>query len=342
MELIDESVSLEENGDLEEEHSAKRFKMSNPEFYKPPSAEELYTLKNSENLYQSNLFRLQLDELTNEISLNESELKACNILIKDFSQALKRLKSVQNIKYSDLKMFEEQNLTVPLGNLCKKMLSEGTYSFEAPTECFPIGAHSLGTHLKSSKMISVDLALELPASYFSERDYLNYRYFIKKSLYVSHVYLQLQKTKRYSKCTFEFVANYSNLHSPNLRLNFKEENVQINLFLVPNEASFKLNRFNPTQSNVRREFFSKFINSSISFEKTNEESNDPTPNYNMDILADLTLKTNAELLKEKISGSKNLTESVKLLKLWLLKRGLNQGQDSFDNHTLNMYIAYLL
>ena len=38
---------------------AKKLKTSNGS-YKAPTAEELYNLKNTENLYQSNLFRLQV------------------------------------------------------------------------------------------------------------------------------------------------------------------------------------------------------------------------------------------------------------------------------------------
>jgi hypothetical protein len=43
----------------DDEIPVKKMKME-PDFYRPPSAEELYNLKNSENLYQSNLFRLQV------------------------------------------------------------------------------------------------------------------------------------------------------------------------------------------------------------------------------------------------------------------------------------------
>jgi hypothetical protein len=45
----------------EDDNPVKKMKME-PDFYRPPSAEELYNLKNSENLYQSNLFRLQVNK----------------------------------------------------------------------------------------------------------------------------------------------------------------------------------------------------------------------------------------------------------------------------------------
>ena len=52
----DNSEFLTFNDDI----PSKKAKMMKPEFYQPPTAEELYNLKNNENLFQSNLFRLQV------------------------------------------------------------------------------------------------------------------------------------------------------------------------------------------------------------------------------------------------------------------------------------------
>jgi hypothetical protein len=56
--------TVEDNSDLftfneDAEIPAKKIKME-PEFFQPPTADELYNLKNNESLYQSNLFRLQV------------------------------------------------------------------------------------------------------------------------------------------------------------------------------------------------------------------------------------------------------------------------------------------
>jgi U3 small nucleolar RNA-associated protein 22 len=164
-------------------------------------------------------------------------------------------------------MFEDANINVPLGGLGKKMMKEGTYSFQPPVDVFCIGSHVLNTKLKTNQAVSIDLALEIDASFFSERDYLNYRYFLKRSIYISHVYLQLMGSKKYSKAKFEFLADYSSIHKPVLCVALKDEPFEINLHVVPSSAAFKLGRFNPTQSNVRRDFFTKFLNSYVSFEQ---------------------------------------------------------------------------
>lgn len=55
--IFDEQQTIEEfDGN---ENTSKKFK-HDPELYEAPSAEEMYTLKNTENLYHSNLLRLQV------------------------------------------------------------------------------------------------------------------------------------------------------------------------------------------------------------------------------------------------------------------------------------------
>ena len=55
---------------------------------------------------------------------------------------------------------------------------------------------------------------------------------------------------------------------------------------------------------------------------TEEGDTNPTPSYNFEILSDVRMQENNELLKKCLS-TKPLTESIQMVKLWLLKRGLN-------------------
>ena len=64
---MSESSDAEEDGDEMDEDAdeagpppAKQARLSKGELYKPPTNEELHQLKETENLYQSSLFRLQV------------------------------------------------------------------------------------------------------------------------------------------------------------------------------------------------------------------------------------------------------------------------------------------
>ena len=131
---------------------------------------------------------------------------------------------------------------IPLGDLCKSV-EEGSYSFLAPTSVKTIGSYSTNTLLKKSK-VTVDLSIEMPAEYFNERDYLNYRYFMKRNLYMAHVYIQLVDKKKYSNLKFEFVANYSSTFKPLLLIHFDGKfNFFPFIFIFLLSLSRCLNRF---------------------------------------------------------------------------------------------------
>ena len=69
--MVAPPLEVEEEDVLEASQPVKKLKTSNTG-YKAPTADELYTLKNTENLYQSNLFRLQVNITKNKkISLKK-------------------------------------------------------------------------------------------------------------------------------------------------------------------------------------------------------------------------------------------------------------------------------
>lgn len=55
---------------------------------KPPTAEELNKLRETENLFLSNMFRLQIDEMLKEVKPKQTTLDAINEWFDKFSIAL--------------------------------------------------------------------------------------------------------------------------------------------------------------------------------------------------------------------------------------------------------------
>jgi hypothetical protein len=105
------------------------------------------------------------------------------------------------------------------------VFKDGTYNFTPPRDAFLLGSFLSQTQIyRSSSEVSssCDLAFEMDAEFFNERDYLNYRYFIKKSLYMAQVYAQLSAVKKYANAQvkFEFLAEYSSPYNPTLCMTF--------------------------------------------------------------------------------------------------------------------------
>ena len=115
-------------------------------------------------------------------------------------------------------MFEDNKFCVPLGNIAQKM--EGQYTFKAPTDVRIIGSHATNTGVTIDSKICIDLSVEMPKEFFTERDFLNYRYFVKRNLYLANIYMQLIKKDKFLNVKFEFVSKYSSVYKPALLLSY--------------------------------------------------------------------------------------------------------------------------
>lgn len=137
---------------------------------------------------------------------------------------------------------------------------------------------------------------------------------------MGHVVAQLCDVKKYANVKFELESNISANYKPMLMMNF-DESLDVCLHFIPQNKSFKSHRFSPKQSNVRKDWFVKNLNVT-KIKSSNDDETNPTPIYNFEILSDLRMQENNLLLKHFIT-SKNVIESIQMVKLWLIKRGLN-------------------
>lgn len=120
-------------------------------------------------------------------------------------------------KNSDLSMFAEK-INIPLSDLCASM--EGTYSFMPPEEVNVIGSFATSTYINTDQKINIDMSAQIPNEFFTERDFLNYRYFLKRNLYLAHVYLQLAQKKSLANAKFEFTSGYGSSFKPLLLIKY--------------------------------------------------------------------------------------------------------------------------
>lgn len=163
----------------------------------------------------------------------------------------------------------------------------------------------------------------------NKSDYLNHKYHVKRALYLSYLGARLNERGD----TVHVSWPDGNLLLPVLEItigassdkqNAGTGHVKIRLHFTPPENFFELRRFHPDTNNVR---FKQFFNCS------SEQEDDivfSTPNYNQTILLDLLMLQNHKFIKSVlpsacgIINSNNICEAIKLLKIWLEKRYLNQ------------------
>lgn len=75
----------------------KKFENS---LYKQPTAEELSQLRETENLFRSNLFRLQIEEVLNEVRLNDKYKALFEIWFEKLKAAIESIEETEEVPVS--------------------------------------------------------------------------------------------------------------------------------------------------------------------------------------------------------------------------------------------------
>jgi len=290
---------------------------------KPPTLEEMKELRDTQNLFHSNLFKLQVKEMLQELQLKSKYTDFIDSWLESFTAFTRQLKDG---------LMERTHLEVPL-NISQKPTG---FVFSKPTrEPYLIGAVSTGTLL--GPKIVVDVALEMPKESLHKDDYLNLRYDQKRALYLTYVTERMKESPNYAEDQFSFNYYANNPLKPVLELTPVAKQVtkhlQVRLFITAPLSSFKPGRFVPWNNNIRPSFFGD--------EWDEEEPLPSTQHYNANVLFDLTLSENQDYLEKAFKGRRNFQDGLLLLKVWLRQRGLDIGFSGFSAHILAAFIVYL-
>ncbi|KAH9490986.1 Nucleolar protein 6 [Bulinus truncatus] len=311
----------------------KKSKNKNHDF----SAEEIMRLKETEALFHSSLFRLQVSELLKEVSVTQtlnSRLTECIAVLKDI---LLNLPAGESHKITDKKWLESMSIKIPL--LEKPEDVKGNFQFLPPVNVRPAGSFVLDTIVKPN--VNVDLVLQMPKACFQPKDYLNQRYIRKRALYLCAVASHLSKENKVEDLKFTYMMG--NPYKPLLLVTMKvsdKRSIQFRLLVEPEENIFKMSRFEQNKNNVRPKWF--FGKQTENSEEEDSASLPATPFYNSSILSDLTMKVNDEFITKVLKGSEGIRDGLILLKVWFRQRELLTGFRTFSSFVLTAYVVHLL
>ncbi|KAL5273701.1 NOL6 family protein [Megaselia abdita] len=331
----DPSPELPKTKRKQEETSKSNKKPKLEPKFKQPTAEEINELRETENNFHSNLFRLQIQEMLKEIKIKPKMSNQIEEWVEKFQDFVMNLKD-QKSKHDEEKMTWLENSKVKLPIILECRLKPLKFQFLKPKNK-PVIVGSAANNTQLGSKLTVDILVEIPEECFRKDEYLNLVYEKKRALYLTYLTDQLLKTKDEGlKSHLKFSYHHNHPYRPVLEaVPFEEfgKKVSFRVLVVPEESSFKLNRFVPWTSNIRGSTFG---------EKAEEESTHlATPTYNSNFLFDLTTKSSNTLITEIIGENQNFQEGLLLLKIWLRQRNLDSGYFGFSSHLMAMFIVYL-
>ncbi|XP_068153194.1 nucleolar protein 6 [Drosophila tropicalis] len=301
----------------------KKFKDNETNKVKPPTLEEMKELRDTRNLFHSNLFKLQVKEMLEELQLKSKYTDFIDKWLENFTTFTKQLEDG---------LMDRCQLEVPL-HLHKKTINFIFSKPEQPPQL--IGAASQGALLQPNFI--VDIALEMPKKCFEKDDYLNLIYDQKRALYLAYVTDKMKSSSIYSEDQFAYNYYANNPLKPVLELTPSAKigkHLKFRLFITAPVETFRLGRFVPSNNNIRPILFNDEWN-------VEEQPLPSTQHYNANVLFDLTLSSNQSLLNKSFQGRRNFQDGLLLLKVWLRQRQLDVGFSGFSSYILAMYIVYL-
>ncbi|KAF8767785.1 Nucleolar protein 6 like protein [Argiope bruennichi] len=261
-----------------------------------PTAEELNELREAETLFQSNLLKMEIEELMKELKEHLPEKEKIHQWLETFKEFLRNIPETSPVSIEDLAL--ENDVKIPIPQIPKN--TKGSFKFVPPSNMIEIGSFALGTMCSSVPVI--DIAVEIPKTFWFGMDFLNHRYHRKRALYLAYIAsFLLQENDLISDLKFTYQSE--DYLKPVLLVIPKDfENVTVCLTAYPSSNAFKLSRFVPSKNNVRSSWY--FENSEDMDHSVLESS--ATPHYNASVLFDLLLPDINDYLKEKLH-----TQSIK-------------------------------
>jgi len=291
--------------------------------FKAPDAAEVLEIAQTRNLFKSNLFRLQLQELLRELAPSKSHAR-----LEAF------LHGLQPILLALQAREIPQEFAAEFPQLCFHRPQPFPFSFRPPKRIDIVGSFLLGLCMRPH--LHVDLALEMPSDVFRSKDYLNFRYLDKRAAYVGELYRQLSRLSTSSDANsllagmdIQFEALQGDAYRPCIALRPARNTAEsrdsawtVRLLPVCAADLWIASKLAPDRNAVRPA-------QAEQKESAQESAGNAMPasaHYNSCVLEDCRMRLHLEYLHRAMQKVPALRDAILLLKRWAASRGfLPQG-----------------
>ncbi|CAE6451240.1 unnamed protein product [Rhizoctonia solani] len=317
----DEGSAMSEN----EEKSALPGPVKAPGVFHAPTTQELVELREGTELFRSNTFKLQLEQLLREVSASESQRGIIEKVLMALHEHLMNLSSIAPCKPPSI--FKKRT-AIPYPAPLPSQDSQWTVSFERPSNIQLVGSWANGVAVRGNDKtgFSVDVAVEMPPSLLREKDYLNARYFHQRAYYLAVIASSLSAKGSPLGLTAEDLAYESLEHdirrttlviapAQDSSSDLARSKVPLSIRIIPvlpSNHSLSERHLGPGRACIR-------TSGSSDLDPT------PTPLYNNSTLLGSTPISHLLLIHNAKSQISSFGDTLTLLRVWANQRGYGTG-----------------
>ncbi|KAL5521182.1 hypothetical protein ACEPAG_9105 [Sanghuangporus baumii] len=293
---------------------------------KPPTRDELRSIKEASDLYKSNTFKLAIDALLPNVRPKESRTRPLDEFLRLLYATLMSLSPTSPSHPLDASRdLTKQGIAVPYPPPQPSKETAWRVAFEKPSDIVLIGSWATKTGAKSPSSASwtVDVAVEMPASLFLEKDYLDCRFFHKRAYYLASLASAIRSDKRLHVDVY-----YDSPLDPRLislvlvprkdesSIDFSKLNAHVRLLpVLPPSSPVSLHHLSPAHCNLRVKLS----------EPDASTLSQPTPIYNSDLLMCASARVRLLRIHELVQEVSSLRDALALLRVWANQRGYSPG-----------------
>lgn len=286
------------------------------------SSHEIQVARETAELFKSNIFKLQIDQLIQELKLKPSH---CLLIEKVLHKLHSIILEIPETEDCDLQQAQKlcSNVKIPFPDPVPSNI-QYTLKYLPPQDINLVGSFGLKTGIKQSNGMSIDVAVSMPKELFTPKDYLNYRVLHKKSFYLAYLTSQLEKLAPEFGLPIELEFDYHNgdkltpcliIRSKkdskeNEELSFKQTKFSIKLLIGLPFGQFDSKKLLPDKNCIR-------------IQGMEIDDLPPTPLYNASILSSSTYVHYLKYLYTTKRSTEAFKDAACLAKLWLNQRGLS-------------------
>ena len=246
------------------------------------TAQDIQVARETAELFKSNIFKLQIDELMKEVKVKKSHEEVMEKVLHRLHDLIKEIPSAENLSLEEAEgLFSHKRVAIPFPDP-KPTNVKYSFSYGPPEDLSLVGSYGLKTGI--SQGLSIDVALTMPRSLFQPKDYLNYRALHKRAFYLAYLADHLIPLTKKNNLPVKITYSYFNddvlcpiLHIESIQtenpddLIFFKTKYKINLIPAFPFTVFDSKKLLPDKNCIRIQSDSKEM--------------PPTPFYNSSILA---------------------------------------------------------
>ncbi|EAZ63562.2 nucleolar protein UTP22 [Scheffersomyces stipitis CBS 6054] len=288
------------------------------------SAQDIQVARETAELFKSNIFKLQIDELIKEVRIKDAHVAKIEKVLHRLHDLIAKVPTVENLTLQQAEhQFNSKKVVIPFPDPKPTKLNY-TFSYLPPEEVSLVGSFGLKTGIYQSQGSSIDVALTMPKELFQAKDYLNYRALYKRAFYLAHLAEHLVPLTKKNNLPVKISYHYLNddVLCPVLRiesiktenpddLSFHKTKFTINLIVAFPFGVFDSKKLLPDKNSIRVQ--------------SDADELPPTPFYNSSIISMSAYGYYLKYLYTNKKSTEAFKDACKMGRLWLQQRGFGSS-----------------